>query len=112
MSAFVFEGNEPLQFEVDTDGTDVTWTNYPLAYSVNLCSADPFNPLTDTTTTSCYDDTANNVATTYMDFAALTTDCEANEVCFKYRLDDRVIPTDLLNTPVSIDMTLLVEVKD
>merc|ERR1719163_2122140 len=94
--------NEPLQFAVNRDNGDVTGPT--LAYNVQLCTAtpttynDPTYPYT-TIADDCFSNRGWN-AINYLDFNQApnnggTNPIDANEIGFKFRLDERVIPVDI-----------------
>lgn len=106
---------EPLQTNVNADNGDVT---FPTAdtknYVIMLCTANRMNYPYTGNHTDCFTQMGWNA----VDFLAFTkrtstngtNSIDDNEIAFSLRLDERVMPVDVPNSPISITIRVDVEI--
>jgi len=101
---------------VNVDNGDIDVHTDSTHYTITLCEVSPFDVLSYpySTPSSCYDSKGWN-AQNYMDFDELTSTTgantiDANEIAYKVRLDERVVPVDLPNSDSTITIKHWIEV--
>jgi hypothetical protein len=112
----------PVQYDLvlDISHGDVEITKQDadsIEYTITLCEVDPLNfPYNTTSDPLCFDsENIGYYATTFLDFEEIVSTStnntiDDNEIGFQMRLDERAIPVDVPNHPVTVTLSEWIEV--